>query len=144
MTLEGIAQLKHDGELLEPLPRASTGDGRRVADDPRLHAADRAGRRPRALQRADPAAARGRRRGATTILGDWGFSSDEQPHGDKLGRVASHRPTYTVYIDRPQKVAELWPLIDELTAEHGIVTSLLVPGYRERAGETVNGTLEFA
>ena len=26
----------------------------------------------------------------------------------------------------------MWPLIDELTAEHGIVTSLLVPGYRER------------
>ena len=71
--------------------------------------------------------------GATTILGDWGFSSDEPPHGDVFGRVASHRPTYTVYIDRPEKVAELWPAIDELTAEHGIVTSLFVPGYRERA-----------
>ena len=60
-----------------------------------------------------------------------------------LGRVTSHRPTYTVYIDRPAKVAELWPLIDDLTAEHGIVTSLIVPGYRERAGETVHGHLDF-
>jgi hypothetical protein len=58
--------------------------------------------------------------------------------------VASHRPTYTVYIDRPEKVAEIWPLVDELTAEHGIVTSLIVPGYRERAGETVHGTLDGA
>lgn len=29
-------------------------------------------------------------------------------------------------------LAEAWPLIDELTTEHGIVTSLFVPGYRER------------
>ena len=72
--------------------------------------------------------------GATTVLGDWGFSGTELPHGDRLGRVASHRPAYTVYIDRPQKVAELWPTIDEVTAEHGVVTSLLVPGYLERAG----------
>jgi len=58
--------------------------------------------------------------------------------------VASHRPTYTVYIDRPEKVAELWPTIDELTAEHGVVTSLLVPGYRERAAGTTNGSLDLA
>jgi PII-like signaling protein len=82
--------------------------------------------------------------GATTILGDWGFSSDEQPYGDRLGRVTSHRPTYTVYIDRPQKVAEVWPLLDDLTAEHGIVTSLRVPGYRERSGDTVHGSLDAA
>jgi len=79
--------------------------------------------------------------GATTILGDWGFSSDEHPHGDRFGRIASHRPTYTVYIDRPDRVAEVWPLIDEVTAEHAIVTSLVVPGYRERAGDTEHGAL---
>ena len=107
---------------------------RRLADDPDLHATHGAGPRAPALQRAHAPAARGRAAGATTILGDWGFSSDEPPHGDKLGRVASHRPTYTVCIDRPERIAELWPIIDELTAEHGIVTSLFVPGYRERAG----------
>ena len=46
----------------------------------------------------------------------------------RFGTLASHVPTYTVYVDRPQKVAEVWPLIDEVTAEHGIVTSLHVPG----------------
>jgi hypothetical protein len=34
----------------------------------------------------------------------------------------------------------VWPVIDEVTAEHGIVTSLLVPGYRERAGDAVHGS----
>jgi hypothetical protein len=82
--------------------------------------------------------------GATTILGEWGFTSDEPPHGDKLGRVKSHRPTYTVCIDRPARIAELWPIIDELTIEHGIVTSLFVPGYRERAADTAHGSLRVA
>jgi PII-like signaling protein len=82
--------------------------------------------------------------GATTILGEWGFSSDEPPYGDRLGRVLSHRPSYTVYVDRAERVAETWPVIDELTSEHGIVTSLLVPGYRERAAETRHGRLDLS
>jgi PII-like signaling protein len=147
VTLEAIAQLKHDGALLEPPPSAEgaarlAGDvwqtirvyTRRTADvDGQVLYSELT----RRLRWAGAA-------GATTILGDWGFSSDEPPHGDKLGRVASHRPTYTVYIDRPQRVAEVWPVIDELTAAHGIVTSLIVPGYRERAGDTVHGSLDLA
>jgi PII-like signaling protein len=147
VTLERIAQLKHDGEALEPPPTVSP----RPAGAPgvwqtiRVYTRRTAHVEGRALYseltrllRASGGA------GATTILGDWGFSSDEPPHGDVFGRVASHRPTYTVYIDRPEKVAELWPVIDRLTAHHGIVTSLLVPGYRERAGTVVNGSLEAA
>jgi PII-like signaling protein len=142
VTVERIAQLKHDGEQLEPLASVDRAD---VWQTVRVYTRRTAQVNGRALyseltQRLREAGGAG----ATTILGDWGFSSDEPPHGDVFGRVASHRPTYTVYIDRPQKVAELWPLIDELTAEHGIVTSLVVPGYRERAGGTFNGTLEFA
>lgn len=144
VTLEGIAQVKHDGELLEPPPGVASGGGpgpdvwqairvytRRTAEVNGRALYSELTRRLREVGAA----------GATTILGDWGFSSDEQPHGDKLGSVKSHRPTYTVYIDRPEKVTEVWPLIDELTADHGIVTSLLAPGYRERAGETVHGSL---
>jgi PII-like signaling protein len=142
VTLERIAQLKHDGELLEPPPRVPAGlDAWQTIRVYTRRTAQVNGRPlyselTRRLREHGGA-------GATTILGDWGFSSDEAPHGDILGRVASHRPTYTVYIDRPGVVAELWPVIDELTAEHAIVTSLLVPGYRERAGATVNGKLEF-
>lgn len=82
--------------------------------------------------------------GVTTVLGAWGFSSDERPHGDRLGPVVSHRPTDTVYVDRPERVRRLWPVVDELTSAHGIVTPRLVPGYLERAGEAVRGSLEQA
>jgi PII-like signaling protein len=140
VTLEGIAQVKHDGDTLES-PRVA-GDGA-AWQTIRVYTrrAARVGGRPlyaeltRRLRVAGAA-------GVTTILGDWGFSSDEHPHGDRLGTLTSHRPTYTVCIDRPERIAELWPVIDEVTAEHGIVTSLRVPGYRERSGETVHGTLD--
>jgi PII-like signaling protein len=145
VTLERITQVKHDGELLEPLPTVA----RARRDEPdvwqAIHVYTRRSAQvdgralhselTRCLREAGAS-------GATTILGDWGFSSDERPYGDRLGRVTSHRPTYTVSVDRPQKVAEVWPLIDELTAEHGIVTSRFVPGYRERSGHTVEGSLD--
>jgi len=147
VTLEGIAQVKHDGELLEPPPTApgAAGAGTDVWQTIRVYTRRTAevqgrplyGELTRRLREAGAA-------GATTILGEWGFSSDEPPHGDKLGRVASHRPTYSVCIDRPARIAELWPIIDELTIEHGIVTSLFVPGYRERAEDTAHGSLRVA
>lgn len=143
-TLERVARVKHDGAHLDPLPRVDpAGAGgadvwmaialytRRTAHVGSDALYSELTRRVRAAGGA----------GTTTILGDWGFSSDEQPHGDRLGRVASHRPTYTVYIDRPEKVLELWPMIDALTVDHGIVTAALVPGYRERAGDVTHGRL---
>jgi PII-like signaling protein len=147
VTLERIAQVKHDGEQLEPLPTVA----RPRRDEPDVwqticvytrRSAQVDGRAlhselVRCLREAGAA-------GATTILGDWGFSSDEQPYGDRLGLVTSHRPTYTVYIDRPRRIAEVWPLIDQRTAVHGIVTSRFVPGYRERSGDVVHGSLAVA
>jgi PII-like signaling protein len=143
--LERVTQLKHDGRLIEPLPSPSAhhdGDvwqAIRVYTRRSAHVAGGAlytelGRRIREAGGA----------GVTTVLGDWGFSSDEPPHGDRLGRVVSHRPTYTVFVDRPERVRHLWPLIDDLTSEHGIVTSRLVPAYLERADGTVHGSLEQA
>ena len=142
VTLEGIAQIKHDGELLEPPPAVSSPLGDDVWHTLRVYTRRSAQVNGRPLyseltrQLRSVGAA-----GVTTILGDWGFSSDERPSGDRFGRLLSHTPSYTVYIDRPQKVAEVWPVVDEITAQHGIVTSLIVPGYRERAGDTVHGEL---
>jgi PII-like signaling protein len=146
VNLERIALLKQNGEQLDPL--ASLGSpGERspeIWQAVRIYTRQTArfeGRTlstelTRRLRKAGAA-------GVTTLRGEWGFSGDEAPYGDRFGTLASHMPTYTVYIDRPQKIAEVWPLIDEVTAEHGIVTSLLVPGYRERAGETVHGRLQL-
>ena len=44
-------------------------------------------------------------------------------------------------VDRPRRIAELWPIVDELTAVHGVVTAAFVPAYRERAGEVEHGRL---
>jgi PII-like signaling protein len=141
-TLEGVAQLKHDGERLEELPTVAKGARTWQAIRVYTRQSAQASGRPlfteltRRLREAGAA-------GATTIRGEWGFSSDERPHGDRFARLASHAPTCTTYIDRPGKVAEVWPAIDELTSRHGIVTSRFVPGYRERRGERVYGELRL-
>lgn len=147
VTLEGIAQLKHDGQRLEqlPTPPESHHRGLGVWQTIRVYTRQSAQVNGRALyteltRRLREAGAAG----VTTIRGHWGFSSDEAPHGDKFARLTSHAPTYTTYIDRPARVAEVWPIIDEVTAEHGIVTSLFVPAYRERRGERVGGGLRLA
>ena len=121
--LQPVALLKHAGEQLAPLAEPPTG-GRRSACTPGAHITAGGGALTRRLRQVDAA-------GATTLLGEWGFSGGERPFGDRLGRIASHRPTCTVYIDRAERVAEHWPIIDELTAEHGTVTAVPVPVYRE-------------
>jgi PII-like signaling protein len=147
VTVEPIEQLKRDGRLLAPLPnweRHDTGEFE-VWHTLRVYTRRSAQVDGRPLYSELTRRLRGAgAAGATTILGEWGFSSDERPYGDRFGRLASHAPSYTVYIDRPAKVAEVWPIVDELTAEHGIVTWLVVPGYRERAGDTVHGHLHLA
>src|SRR5215211_787833 len=147
VTLERIAQLKHDGEQLEELPRPPDPghDGPSLWQTIRVYTRQAAQVDGRALytrltRRLREAGAAG----VTTIRGHWGFSSDEPPHGDKFARLTSHAPTYSTYIDRPAKIAEVWPTIDELTAEHGIVTSVFVPAYRERRGERGGGALPLA
>ncbi|MBD0282641.1 MAG: DUF190 domain-containing protein [Thermoleophilaceae bacterium] len=147
VTLEGIAQLKHDGEHLEELPTLPARDLRGLSmwQTIRVYTRQSAQLNGRALyteltRRLREAGAAG----VTTIRGHWGFSSDEPPHGDKFARFTSHAPTYTTYIDRPAKVAAVWPVIDEVTAEHGIVTSSFVPAYRERRGQRVGGSLRLA
>ncbi len=142
--LERIAVVKHDGDLLEPLPLiADSGEG-----DPAVWIALRVYTRQsahanggaiyttltRRLRQAGAA-------GVTTLRGEWGFSSDERPFGDRFGTLASHAPTYTVIVDRPSKIAEIWPIVDEITSQHGVVTAALVPAYRERAGTIEHGHL---
>lgn len=142
--LERIAVVKHDGEQLEPLPIVDdAGD-----DDPPMWIAMRVYTREsaqagggafyttltRRLREAGAA-------GVTTLRGEWGFSRDERPFGDRLGTLASHLPTYTVVVDRPREIARIWPIVDELTARHGVVTAAFVPAYRERAGAVEHGRL---
>jgi PII-like signaling protein len=65
--------------------------------------------------------------GATTTRGVWGFQGDHPPHGDRLLQLGRHVPTVTVVIDTPERIAAAFAVIDELTAEQGLVTSERVP-----------------
>lgn len=65
--------------------------------------------------------------GATVLRSIWGFRGDHAPHGDKWLQLARRVPVITVVVDAPDRIAASFEIIDELTREHGLVTSELVP-----------------
>jgi PII-like signaling protein len=126
---ERVLVCKRDGRLLAR-PRTPTDDERRAGLSQKLtvyssHDA-RHGGRPLHLEivrrlRASEAA------GVTSLTGVWGFHGARPPHGDRLLQVHRHVPVATVTIDSPERIARSFQIIDELTDEHGLVTSELVP-----------------
>jgi PII-like signaling protein len=79
--------------------------------------------------------------GATTLRGIWGFHGDHKPHGDRTFQLGRHVPVVTTVIDTPERIADWFDIINDLTAEHGLVTSEMVPAMR--AG-TKKGGLRLA
>ena len=130
LTLERVTVCKRDGRQLRPPPRLPDTDihGRPVWQKVSVFSSEAAESdgRPlhrtltRALQRAGAG-------GVTSLRGVWGFHGDHSPHGDRLWQVGRRVPTVTVAIDRPDTVARLFPIIDELTGQSGLVISELVP-----------------
>jgi PII-like signaling protein len=130
ITVEQVTVCKRDGQLLNPPP-----DGR--ADGwlklmVYTSEAARAGGQPihRAIVRRLRSAGLS---GATTQLGIWGFHGDHAPHGDRLLQLTRHVPAVTSVIDRPERIATAFGVIDELTTRTGLVTSENVPA-RFRSG----------
>lgn len=78
--------------------------------------------------------------GATVLRGVWGFHGDREPHGDKVFQFGRQVPVMTVIVDTPESIAASFGIVDELTAEHGLVISEMVPallavdGSRRRGG----------
>jgi PII-like signaling protein len=68
--------------------------------------------------------------GATTVRGVWGFHGDHAPHGDRLFQLGRRVPAVTSVVDVPERIAAAFSVIDELTAEQGLVTSETVPAMR--------------
>jgi PII-like signaling protein len=66
-------------------------------------------------------------RGATVLRGIWGFHGDHTPHGDSWLQLARRVPVTTVVVDAPDRISATFEVIDELTRQHGLVTSELVP-----------------
>lgn len=71
--------------------------------------------------------------GATTVRGVWGFHGDHAPHGDRLFQLGRRVPAVTIVVDTPERIATAFNVIDELTAQQGLVTSETVPAMRAAA-----------
>jgi PII-like signaling protein len=61
--------------------------------------------------------------GVTTLRGVWGFHGERASHGDSALRLAHHVPAITIVIGTPGRIPAALAIIDELTAERGLVTS---------------------
>lgn len=79
--------------------------------------------------------------GATAVRGVWGFRSERKPHGDRFFQVIRRVPVLTIVVDTPESIARSFNVIDEMTAEHGVVTCEMVPAALSIHGSGRRGTL---
>ena len=147
VTLERVRVCKRDGELLQTPHELPSTDEHGLAlwqklmvytSEAQLH--DRQPIHRELIQRLRKAGASG----ATVVRGVWGFHGDHAPHGDRFFQRGRHVPVLSIAIDTPEKIAAMFPIVDELTAEHGLVTSEMVPALRAAGGEEGRGGLHLA
>ena len=79
--------------------------------------------------------------GVTCLRGIWGFHGDHAPHGDSFFQLERRAPVCTITIDRPERIARSFEVIDELTRAHGLLTSELVAATSAAVGGGRHGTL---
>jgi PII-like signaling protein len=142
LTLERVQVCKRDGQLLGP-PRVLPSRGEHgmplwqklmiYTSEAALHQGQPIHRAVNRRLRATGAA------GSTTLRGIWGFHGDHAPHGDRSFQLGRRVPTVTVVIDSPERIAQSFAIIDELTGERGLVTSEVVPAMRAVTPEQRHG-----
>jgi PII-like signaling protein len=133
LTLERVRICKRDGELLGPPPAVpGNGDaGMPVWHKLMVYTSEAALHQGQPIHRAIVRRLRAAGiSGATTQRGVWGFHGDHAPHGDRLLQLGRRVPAVTVVIDAPHRIATAFAIIDELTAQQGLVTSEAVPALR--------------
>ena len=82
--------------------------------------------------------------GATVLRGIWGFHDDQKPHGDRLLQLTRRVPVTTIIVDTPDNIARCFDIVDEATAEHGLVTSEMVPALVAIDGARRRGSTRLA
>jgi len=133
LTLERVRICKRDGKLLcEPSALPGTDEaGRPLWHKLMVYTSEAALSEGQPIHRAIVRRLRGAGvSGATTQRGIWGFHGDHAPHGDRLLQVGRRVPAVTIVIDAPERISTAFDIIDELTAEQGLVTSEAVPAMR--------------
>jgi PII-like signaling protein len=104
-------------------------DGRRIGEPEGRNklmvygGAPLAGALVRRLRRAGAA-------GATSLRGIWGYHGDHAPHGDSLWQLRRRVGVVTVIVDEPDRMRRWFEIVDELTAETGLVTGEIVQSAR--------------
>jgi PII-like signaling protein len=147
ITLERIRVCKRDGELLalpESLPHRD-GRGMEVWQKLMVYVSEAAmsGGNPIHLELIRRLRKSGAS-GVTSLRGVWGFHGDHPPHGDRLTSLRRHVPVVSVIVDAPERIAESFEIVDELTAERGLVTSEMVPAMSAVAGSMQRSSLRLA
>jgi PII-like signaling protein len=142
VTLERVQVCKRDGRLLAPpAPLPATDEhGMALWHKLMIFSSEAAQRGGQPVHRAMVRRLRSAGiSGATTLRGIWGFHGDHPPHGDRVLQLGRHVPVVTIVIDTPERIATAFPIIDELTSEHGLVTSETIPALRAAAGDRHRG-----
>jgi PII-like signaling protein len=146
-TLERVRVCKRDGvRLAEPEPvAASDPSGLGVWQKLMVYCGEQSRHRDRPLYaelvRALRAAGAA---GATSLRGVWGYHGDHAPHGDSLWQLRRRVPVVTVIVDTPERIRRWFDIVDELTAETGLVTSEQVPALRATGPAIARGGLRLA
>lgn len=148
ISIERVRVCKRDGELLER-PHALPGTdehGLPLWQKLMIYTSESAHHNGTPIHRGLIEQLRKRRtsNGATVIRGIWGFHGDHEPHGDKLLSLGRHVPVVTVIIDTPTNIAQSFDVVDELTREHGLVTSEMVPAVVSADGDNTGGGVPIA
>jgi PII-like signaling protein len=148
LTVERVRLCKRDGEsLARPHRLPTTGEhGRAVWQKLMVHTSEAAAHGGMPIHRVlvRGLLESGLARGATVLRGIWGFHGNHRPHGDKLFALARRVPTVTIIIDRPERIVRSFDIVDELTAEHGVVTSEMVPAAVSIEGPRQRGDTRLA
>ena len=148
MTLERVRVCKRDGELLADAARAARhrrARSRDVAEADDLHLAQRHPRRaPAAPARSSAACANPTPPARPACAASGAFTATTPRTATSSSRSAATSRSARSSIDTPERIAESFEIIDELTAEHGLVTSEMVPAMTAMSETETHGGLRLA
>ena len=77
--------------------------------------------------------------GATVLRGVRGFYGEAGPFADRMLSLERRAPLQTVIVERPDGIRRIWPVVEELTAQAGLVTSELVPAFHREPAAAPRG-----
>jgi PII-like signaling protein len=147
LTVERVRVCKRDGETIAP-PHELTGTDEHglelwqkltvVSSEAARH--EGAALHVELVRRLREAGAAG----VTSLRGIWGFHGEHAPHGDRFLSLRRHVPVMTIAIDTPARMAALFTIFDELTAEQGLITSEIVPAMAASGRGETRGGLRLA